>query len=72
MKYLNGQWWYQHNTGDEPLAGAVDVITAVQEHTQARSRPLGTLARLTAGGAVLDADAAYAAGPAHGLVSALD
>jgi hypothetical protein len=62
-RLLSGQWWYAHNTGDEPLAvarRAGDLVTeALRAHGAARS----TAARLAEAGKVLAPDVAYASGP---------
>jgi hypothetical protein len=71
MKYLNGQWWYRHNTGETPLDAATEIVRAVQSKIAAASRPQLTLERLSVAGAVLGTEAAYSAGPEHGLGPAL-
>jgi hypothetical protein len=58
-KYLNGQWWYQFNTGDEPLAGYTEVLRLFAEAVAGSSLGSRTLDRLEAQGRLLTANVAY-------------
>ncbi|HEY8524527.1 MAG TPA: hypothetical protein VIL48_06170 [Acidimicrobiales bacterium] len=62
-RLLSGQWWYSHNTGDEPMATAVRAEELVWAALGRFAAPQSTAERLGAEGALLSADEAYAAGP---------
>jgi hypothetical protein len=62
-RLLSGQWWYTHNTGDEPAAASVRLEELLWGAIGAHSAPQSTAERLGAEGAVLDVEVAYALGP---------
>jgi hypothetical protein len=62
-RLLSGQWWYSHNTGDEPMLAATRAEELVWAALGSHGAPQSTAERLAAEGAVLDAETVYAAGP---------
>jgi hypothetical protein len=62
-RLLSGQWWYTHNTQDQPLAVARRVERLVAEALARHGAPRSTADRLGDEGKVLPPDVAYASGP---------
>jgi hypothetical protein len=62
-RLLSGQWWYAHNTGDAPMAGAVRAEELVWEALGHHGADRSTAQLLAADGSVLDVEVVLAAGP---------
>jgi hypothetical protein len=58
-KYLNGQWWYQFNSHDTPIAGYTELLELINTAMDASVIDDHSRNRLAAAGLVLDTDAAY-------------
>ncbi|MBM7804824.1 hypothetical protein JOD57_000661 [Geodermatophilus bullaregiensis] len=61
-KYMNGQWWYEFHTGDQPLAAHGHVLDVFSASMRRNSIPVRTLDQLSRDRLVLPSDAAYAPG----------
>jgi hypothetical protein len=59
MKYLNGQWWYSFNTGDEPIRGYAEVLRTFADVTDSDALDLSTASRLQVAGRLLSTAHAY-------------
>lgn len=71
MKYLNGQWWYQFNSGDAPLAGYGKILALLRAEIKAHAPGAGSADMLADKGLLLPADRAYNPGEAHLLKNSI-
>jgi hypothetical protein len=68
-KYMNGQWWYQFNTGDEPIRGYQRIVRMLDELIHTHSQYVSTADLKRKKGQVLSVEEAYHPGQAMTLKS---
>ena len=62
-KYLNGQWWYNFNTGNRPIRGYQQIRELFLERMAESTIPIRTIDRLRRDSICLELEQAYAPGP---------
>jgi hypothetical protein len=68
MKYLNGQWWYHFNTGDEPIEGYTRVLRLFADVSESGALATSNAANLAAEGKLLTTAQAYTPPVAVGTI----
>ena len=58
-KYLNGQWWYNFNSGDETIVGYSKILELFNSAMDTSIIDTHTRDQLTDSGLLLDLDSAY-------------
>jgi hypothetical protein len=58
-KYLNGQWWYGFNSGDEPISGYTEILELFNSTMDSSVIDSHTRDHLADSGLLLDSSRAY-------------
>ncbi len=64
-KYMNGQWWYQFNTRQQPIRGYREVMRLFEKQITRHALPQSTTEQMHASGIALSTEEAYH--PDHAL-----
>jgi hypothetical protein len=64
-KYMNGQWWYQFNTRQQPIRGYREVMRLFEEQIARHALPQSTTEQMRESGMALSTEEAYH--PGHAL-----
>lgn len=58
-EYMNGQWWYQFNTKQQPIRGYREVLRLFEEQIKRHALPQSTAEQMLKGGMLLSTEQAY-------------